>query len=357
GKELARTYGVKAYPTMLFLNQKGEVLHRLKGAYPADVLMKEARQVIKSINDPNSFYAMQKVYPLKKDDEAFLRKYIAKEKAMKQKPYKAIEDYLKVQTKMKENYSEMMEFIIANQTSLICGGESERIIHENYSEYYDIATQREEQQLERLRKQMIKNTRDYALCKKDAELYRLYMQRWNEDNPNPDDLINNDYWTLELLDMEGQSKAYRKHAREYLDELVRTQTVEVLHAKDKAEYEAMSKKFEGQKGNMFNANRLERARTTNADRVIAILHNVCQSYLKTCKSKNDYKATTRWIDYGQQLKPQDYRMLSFEADVLFAQKKYSEAIALKEAALNMMHAKNRSRAVVEAELKKMKKAL
>ena len=47
GPEMAAKYGVYEYPTLLFVNDKGEVLLRLIGYMPASLLLREAKTVIK----------------------------------------------------------------------------------------------------------------------------------------------------------------------------------------------------------------------------------------------------------------------------------------------------------------------
>ena len=51
GIELAKKYGVKAYPTLLVLNQKGEVLYNFKDSRNAKDLVEKAKEVLKLKNN------------------------------------------------------------------------------------------------------------------------------------------------------------------------------------------------------------------------------------------------------------------------------------------------------------------
>lgn len=47
GLELAKMYGVRAYPTLLFINEQGEIVKRVAGYYDADDLIDLAKTVVK----------------------------------------------------------------------------------------------------------------------------------------------------------------------------------------------------------------------------------------------------------------------------------------------------------------------
>lgn len=53
GKELAKKYGIKAYPTMLYINGDGEQVHRICGSRPVDAFVNEG----KNAQDPKKQHA------------------------------------------------------------------------------------------------------------------------------------------------------------------------------------------------------------------------------------------------------------------------------------------------------------
>jgi thioredoxin-related protein len=57
GIELAKTYSVNAYPTLLFLNAKGELVHRTCGLMPEESLLSEAKNAVLG---ENTFVEAQK---------------------------------------------------------------------------------------------------------------------------------------------------------------------------------------------------------------------------------------------------------------------------------------------------------
>lgn len=56
GPELANKYGVRAYPTYLFVNSKGELVHRFCGSMPAERFLHN----VKLAHNPDSAFAAWK---------------------------------------------------------------------------------------------------------------------------------------------------------------------------------------------------------------------------------------------------------------------------------------------------------
>ncbi len=57
GIEMAKTYSVNAYPTLLFVNAKGELVHRTCGLMPKESLLEEAQR---AVSGENTFVSIQK---------------------------------------------------------------------------------------------------------------------------------------------------------------------------------------------------------------------------------------------------------------------------------------------------------
>ncbi len=72
GPALAEKYEVRAYPTLLFINSRGEVIHRGLGYHDPDALLALGKQAL----DPqNSLAAMEARFQQGDRDPAFLRQY------------------------------------------------------------------------------------------------------------------------------------------------------------------------------------------------------------------------------------------------------------------------------------------
>jgi thiol-disulfide isomerase/thioredoxin len=74
GVELAKKYGVQAYPTMFYINGNGEMVHRICGSAPAAAFMASTQNAL----DPQKqLSSMQKNFNSKKNDPVFIQSYFA----------------------------------------------------------------------------------------------------------------------------------------------------------------------------------------------------------------------------------------------------------------------------------------
>lgn len=71
GQQLAKEYGVRAYPTYLVFNPDGEAVHRFVGSSPAPEFIERVKA---SLNPETQYYTLVKKYNSGEKDPAFLRK-------------------------------------------------------------------------------------------------------------------------------------------------------------------------------------------------------------------------------------------------------------------------------------------
>lgn len=74
GLNFAKKYReqITAFPTLLLINTEGKVLHRIVGYFPAETIL----QAIKDGVEGRTWQAMEKEYPAKKKDHAFIMNYL-----------------------------------------------------------------------------------------------------------------------------------------------------------------------------------------------------------------------------------------------------------------------------------------
>ncbi|MFT5646056.1 MAG: thiol-disulfide isomerase/thioredoxin [Aureispira sp.] len=72
GLALAKKYNVNSYPTMLYFNSDGELVHRIIGAYEAVDFLAKSKA---ALSPDNQIYTLKKKFEKEKGNPAFLRKY------------------------------------------------------------------------------------------------------------------------------------------------------------------------------------------------------------------------------------------------------------------------------------------
>jgi thioredoxin-related protein len=72
GVDFAQKYGITSYPTLLYFNSDGELVHRIMGAYNSEDFIAKSRA---ALLPENQIYTLKKAFEKEKGDPAFLRKY------------------------------------------------------------------------------------------------------------------------------------------------------------------------------------------------------------------------------------------------------------------------------------------
>lgn len=353
GRALARKYQVTAYPTLMFLDPKGEVMNKHVGSIDAEALIAAGKDAQAATEDADSYIRLKAAYPLRKDDEQFLLKYIAKMTEVGEEPIGEIERYLKIQKSIKESDVEMMEFLFKYSSKLILGGKTEEIFNANFNEYMDIATRAEVRKLNGMRRSMLMLTRTYALKKNDTTLFRVFMDRWltsSEKNEHED--YNS--FRLDLTALKRDTVSYKRIATQYLDSLCASKTVEQVGREDKEAYAKFLKDnphgfgllFESRKRSMMNV---------YADLYVKSIYKIGNQYVRYSRKNEDLTDIFRWIEYGKKLLPDYFLMTNLEANALYAQGKLPEALQVKQKSIDMLDQGDRNRGILEIDLKTWRK--
>lgn len=359
GVQAAKKYGVNAYPTLMFVNKDGDVMYKKVGTTDLDGVLRMSKEALISLKSGSSLADLEKEYPNNRTNEAFLKLYIDKSIQLGNKPYEAIEDYLKVQKSMKPNTSDMLDFYLDKASSMLIGGKAQQILEENFDEFMAICTRNEERTVKQMKERFLVNTRTAALQEKNPEYMKLFISEWKkieEENDENQDLLVN--YQLEYLALSKDYSGYKKLAKHYLDSLVTAKTLNEIKASDKAVYDEYMKKNADDYSISGRGTKQQLLQGKEALEQVKKIGRVGGTYLSIPdNTKADYKQLLKWADYGITLLPDDNTMSIFKGSILYKLGKVKQAIALKESILANMKPGDKKRTVVEAQIENMKKSL
>lgn len=354
GREAAKKYGVTAYPTLAYLNSKGELVFKKVGAKDIAQVIQYGYSAVESVRNGSSLVDFKAQYESRKTDERFLRNYIEKLIDNRENPNEVIEQWLSVQKSVKENDVDMMEFLMKHSSYLMVGGKAEQILKTNYNEYWDIATRAEEKQLKKMQATLVYNTMKAAYDKKDPVLMRTFLTTWKELPEDQRYADKESEYELDYLLFAKEYDQYKKMAAAYLDSIQASKSLEQIRKEDQATYEDY-KTTKYAPSLMGNATLEALSKGKIASEQIKAFNKTIRKYSHYCASKKaDYERMSKWIDYASKLNPEDYTMDNLRADILNKQGKTKEAIQYKELALTKLPAKARERSGMEKELASMK---
>ena len=360
GEAAAKKFRVNAYPTLLFVNEKGEVVYKVNSNYDVNSLIKSGEEALAAGKGTYSLEKLQAMFPQKQNDEAFLKMYYQKMIEYGSSPIEGIEAWLKVQTEIKESDVDMMEFLLENQKYLLLGGKAEAILKENYDEYWSIATRREENVLDLMKYVLANNTKSYAYKKSSPEWMRTFINAW-EKLPQKKNRYGGNYKTGNRMEYEMDyfilSKnydAFKTLAKSYLDSIMGAKSMKQIWAEDRAKYEEF--KDTEYASSFFGKGDLKYYKKgAQADKQIQVIQKIGTYYLRYCSTSKDYKQLYKWLDYGAKLMLDDYRMPNLKALALYKQGKTKSAIEQQEIALGKLPKNSRYIGYLTTELEKMKK--
>lgn len=111
GVEIAKKFGVQAYPTYLFVNGDGILVYRSLGSMPADKFLSEASVAISEFSDPKPFAVWEDEYEQKKQDKKFLWEYLQKRSKLRLNSGDVLDQYFKVCSKEEILASPLMKVL------------------------------------------------------------------------------------------------------------------------------------------------------------------------------------------------------------------------------------------------------
>ncbi|MBK8483074.1 MAG: thioredoxin family protein [Saprospiraceae bacterium] len=111
GPELAQKYGVKSYPTLLYIGAESKVVHNASGARPADAFIELGREALKKFDKSGSW---EKLYNEGKRDAATVLSYIKSLNQVGKPSLRIANEYLSSQTDLTK--PENLEIILESAT-------------------------------------------------------------------------------------------------------------------------------------------------------------------------------------------------------------------------------------------------
>lgn len=354
GKEAAEKYQVTGYPTMLFINPEGEVIFKETGSPLMEMVIEMGLKANMLRTSDMNLVALQKQYPEKKDDELFLKIYFEKMIEYGQDPQEGIEAWLAIQTEIKENDVEMMEFLMKYQLYLLVDGKAEQILEDNYDEFMSIATKYEERTLSRMKNTFVKNTMVKAQKYQNPELYLAFMKNWEELPENFKRSTGPLDFKMEYNFMIGNQAELNKLAMTFMDSVQSLKTVEEIKKEDSEFYESYKERYLKNPSLMGEIMLKKYEEGKIASDMIEDIERVGRYYLKLNDGKKEAKQLDEWIEYAYELSPNSYLIHDLKADMLYKFGDKKEALKYKELALKYWPENSKKLMAKRDELAEMK---
>lgn len=354
GKDVAARYDVVAYPTMIFVNGEGEIVHQGVGITHGFDMIGFGKDALNATVSKYSWAKLQEMFPEKQDDEAFLKLYLQKMDEFGVNPSEGIDAWLKVQTEFKETDPKMMEFLLKRQQDIYVGTKAEEIFNSNYNHYLTLGNARQKKLLERFQNNVFLNSVRFARRNEDAALMQVIIQRVKEYDLRPKSGDNATTYLMDYYRFSKDYEAFKRLAEEYVDSLMNLKSVREIKKEDEEYFRFYSKNKEFGK-NAFTDIMLQKYKEgRTANEIVEAITETAHYYFKVAETRKEEKTLNNWVDYCYKLIPGKYSVDNLKADILFQEGKTSKAIALKSKAIENMPFTVKKKVNFEHELEVMK---
>lgn len=168
GIAIAKQFGVKSFPTYLFVNGDGVLVYRSGGYNPAKLFLNEAGIAIKEKHDPKPLAAWDDEYSAGKRDKAFLIGYLKKRAIVKAPNGDILEQAFPLLGKENLSNKDFIAAIMAFDPNMtfVPGGKFYNYVLVHYKEI----------------EQLIGKNDDYALKIMDAGMYQYFKTEIIKNN-------------------------------------------------------------------------------------------------------------------------------------------------------------------------------
>ncbi len=354
GIDVAKTYQVNSYPTLMFVKGDGTMIYRGGGSQQADDMIGFGKKALQILEQGNNLEKLQAEFKQKQNDEAFLKQYISKITEYGVSPTQGIEAWLRIQTEMEENSKEMFQYLLNNKNHFMADSYAWTLVDKYYDSYAKMANKFEKRRLDALKHGMLQNTISEAYRRQDPKLMRLFVDK-NKALGNTEYRHKSmAYYELMHQLLSNETDAFKQQAIAYIEDIKSAQSIDEIKKADNAQYNSRKKGYEKRTDAVAKSILKELKEGMQANYIVKNVVDVAHYYLQYAEKEKDFEYLNNWISYCNKLIPNKYLIENLWANTLYKQGKSEKAIDLKTKALNNMPTNFKKRVNVEHELKLMK---
>jgi thioredoxin-related protein len=181
GPDIVSKYGITAYPTLLFVNSKGELIYKIVGYRTSTDLIDETHKALASFETAKPLSEWDNEYANSKTDTAFLFDYISKRTDVQLDNSKLLEEYLSLLPSGRQSVDKNLILIANNIANIKLGSIAYRVLSGHFQHLSELLTPSAFEALQRPYLQIPSNTFWYAVKEKNETLIPLAIQKFSEN--------------------------------------------------------------------------------------------------------------------------------------------------------------------------------
>lgn len=347
GPAIKRKYGISGLPGYIIVDGDDNVVYRFSGAMPTDRFMSHIKTAVLNASNDNSLSQLADRYEAEKNNEQFLRIYLNKLKEGNSTGYTdVLEQYLTIQKSFEESSKEMVVLLADHSDEIIYGGKADEIIHRNYgSDAWKLYVRKDiREKYQKLPRNMVETTTDYAVAKKDTAILELVLNRAGEAGAKVDEKQRERTYIFFYLRTE-QGEKYKALVHDDNEAFI--QSVEV----DKLREQYMNWKLKLEAGDVR-----AKSSTPFSVRTSQQIASMVYNYARFAKMDEEKSDVVRWMKVAYDIIPGDSKIMSQYAIVfyLYGNSKEEAVKVMEEAYQAALKSDSKNAEGIKADLKIMK---
>jgi len=336
GKDIAAKYHIQYYPTYFFIDDKGAVFNKAVGSCKDTVFLDYAAKAQREFSDPGSLPRLKAQYAAKKKDTAYLRLYINKLVAADLHAFELVDQYLSVQTAIRPDSRDMMDFICKCAAEVYYGGKAAGLLEKYGDQYTVMADSLQRAKLAYAKLMISSNTRDYATEAKSEVLLKRYIAETEKLPPGLKPYLPKEGIWLKFYSATGNWTKYRPLANRWLDSI------------------SSGLKLIGPPADSRDYLRAQSPEVIAMRRAALLVSDNAKIYRDQFRDeKGVVKKALRWVKASLTVMNNNSSALTFYANLLYEDNDTATAISTKIKALNSLPQTSFHRNIVETNLAHM----
>lgn len=333
GIEIAKKYGVRAFPTYLFLKSDGAIFSRASGYKEAKDFIAESKSALADMNDPKPIAVWEKEYIEQKNNPAFLLDYMNKRSKLGMSNATLFDEYLKLIPEEELTSDIIVKIYIKDGQQMRVNSFAFENLLKNRNKYIGKLFGN----LYIYLQAAVLNTVHDAAKSKNEQLLATAIKAYEQIPENPS-LKQKDEIYMEYYQRTGETYNYLKHTTNFCNNYLMTMSIDSIDKKDQLFSQDLEKKISSGVFANLDSTSLAELKTyaAHAERtkIGASLNSVAWQVFNGISDKNALQDALRWSSHSLELSPKNVAWLDTYANLLYKLGRKEEAIAKEEEALH-----------------------
>lgn len=339
GIAIAKKYGVKAYPTYIFVKGDGTLFYISLGSMPAKDFIAVSKAAISEMNDPKPLAVWDREYIIKKNDTTFLKEYITKRSKLGLTNTQIFDEYLKLLPEGERTNATVINWYrkegphmkVNTFSYLNMQKNSEKIYSSLASYVYFFLLDG------------IINTVNEASVTKNEPLLATAISAYDQ-LPKYSYSIQKDEVYMQYYKNTGETDKYLKYAINHGNSYLMKKSVDSINQKDKNYAQILEETIKSGAFKMMDSSRIAALRSAalhmDADKFSQKLNQIARYVFENTTDKNILQYALAWSKRSLEISLNNSTFLDTYANLFYKLGLKQEAIANEKEALRLADKKD-----------------